>query len=222
MPTMMKGAAVGIVAGTIAACSPGQTALMGAADVLTEKSASSEQSQAGESGLAGEGQQSGQNQGGNAGSGNETSGVGVDFDPNDPNFDFFDPCDGTTPEQKIAMGLPGEYEYADVMYEIPYALCDFTIELPNGEQGAVWLANDAVPLADLEGKVVFIRGDMNSEPDEWVLYRLDQVDSKNCIASVSTYRGRVQVVFQGYFDDRSTDELCNDAENYLSKLISYI
>ncbi|WP_257098820.1 hypothetical protein [Corynebacterium sp. 70RC1] len=222
VPTMMKGAVAGIVAVTIAACSPGQTALMGAADVLTEKSASNEQGQVGESGLAGEDQQSGQNQGGNAGSGNETSGVGVDFDPNDPDFDFFDPCDGTTPEQKIAMGLPGEYEYANVDLENFYSQCDFQIRLENGDPATVWLISATNSIDDIRENITVIDESPESKLNGVIWYSVGHGATEHCVASVNTTRGRVQATYLSIFDERGINYICAEAQKYLEDLTQLI
>ncbi|MCQ9370630.1 hypothetical protein NQ024_05080, partial [Corynebacterium sp. 35RC1] len=155
-------------------------------------------------------------------SGNETSGVGVDFDPNDPNFDFFDPCDGTTPEQKIAMGLPGEYKFAEVMEKVPYSVCDFGIENSLGDPALILLASDAKKATDLIGRVTFLKGGPESNESEIVWYNMHEVSERNCAASLSTSRGRVQVMYLGLFDDRDATDLCIEAETVLLKLVNFI
>lgn len=143
------------------------------------------------------------------------------FDPDDPNFQFFDPCHDLTDEQFASIGLP-PVEQIDKEWNVPNrSKCKFNIYGSDGVVAShVWIATDLASLEEHQDIVQVIDRELSPTlPGSYSFYFPDD-DGIFCMTSVPTDGGRLHVAYHSYWEGLDMDGACNAALSYLEKVVT--
>lgn len=142
------------------------------------------------------------------------------FDPNDPNFRFFDPCHDLTEDDFESIGLPRKPNWEPVKHEYPFAKCDYAVKSGAGERiGTVWIYADILSLEDNRDQIVLLDYETTGVLPNSVAYQFQNETYAYCAIVIPTDGGRLHVGYDPFFVKGDPIYSCQQAETYLKKII---